>query len=100
MNRPAVMVRRDTEIVEVNENNLASGSGHIAVRGEPANSIVNRRHVRCVIEIDELVRAEVRIEGHAKKPAFAARVDRKGHERSGEERAIFDDAQLAALKAD
>jgi hypothetical protein len=70
MDRTAVVISGD-EVFQVDQDHLAAGHGDIAVRGETADAIVNRRRARGVIEIDELVRREVRIESDPEKPPLA-----------------------------
>ena len=73
MNGAAVMIA-GTQVFEVDQDDFASRHGYIAIRGETADAIVNRRRGGRVVEINELVRAEIRIEGYAQESAFAGGV--------------------------
>ena len=69
----AVVVGGDEQRVEVEEDDLAPGRRHVAVRGEAAHPVVDGRRGGRVVDVDELVGREVGIEGDAQQAALARR---------------------------
>jgi hypothetical protein len=61
----AVVIRGAAQIVELEQNRFAAGNRDIAVCGETAQAIVNRRRRRRVVHVYEVVRREVRVERDA-----------------------------------
>jgi len=59
-----------------------------------------RRSRNRVIQVDVIVRGEVRIERDPEQAAFTGGLDREAHEWCAEQRVSFDHAQLPALLAD
>ena len=96
----AVVVGGAAEVVEVEEDGLAAGHGHVAVGGEAADAVVDGGRGGGVVDVDEVVGREVGVEGHAQQAPFAGRVDGHGQERRRQQRAVLDDPQLPALLAD
>ncbi len=99
MHRAAVVVGGSAQVVEVHQHDLAAGRGDVAVGGEAADAVVNRRGSRRVVHVHEAIRREIRIERDAQKAALSARIDGDGQERGRQQRAILDDTQLPALLA-
>ena len=94
------MIGRAAQVVEVEDDDLAAGHGDVAVGGEAADAIVNGGRRRRVVDVDELVGREVRIEGDAEQAALADGVDGECKKRRRQQRAVLDDAQPAALLGD
>ena len=69
--RTAIVIGGATQSVEVEQNLFAAGRGNVAVGGKPADSIVNGRGGGRVVDVDELIGGELRIEGDAEQAAFA-----------------------------
>ncbi len=67
---PGVVIR-SAEVLQLQQHSLAAGHGSIAARGEPADPIVYGRRRRRVIDVDELVDREIRIERHAEQSALS-----------------------------
>ena len=81
-------------------HNFAAGHRYVAVRGKAADAIVDGRAGGGVVDVDETVGLEVRVEGDPEQPAFPRGIHRDREERRGEQRPVLDHAQLAALLAD
>src|SRR5882724_12443607 len=97
MNRAAIVICGAGQVIQIHQGYLAIGSGDVAVRGEAAYPIMNGRTSGCVINVDELVRTEIRIEGHSEQSSFAIGVDRQRNKRRREKRAILNDPELAGF---
>jgi hypothetical protein len=69
--RSAVVVGGAAEVVELEDHHLASGHSGVAVGGEAADPVVYSRGRRRVINVDEVISGESRIEGDAEQPTFA-----------------------------
>ena len=95
--RAAIVIGGATQVVEVEQNLLASGRGNVAIGGEPADAIVNGRGRRRVVDVDELIGRELRIEGDAEQAALADGADGDRQERRRQQDAVLDDAKAAAL---
>ena len=96
----AVMVRGRAEVVQFQDDRLASRHRHVAIRGESADAVVDRRRGRGVIDVHILIAGEVRIEGHAQQAALTGGVDGEGDEVLREQGAVLDHPQPSALLAD
>ena len=68
--RAAVVVRGAREVLELEDHDLAAGSGHVAHRGEPADAVVNRGRRGRVVDVHEVVDGEVRVERNAEQAAL------------------------------
>ena len=98
--RAAVVVGGAAEVVELEDDDFAAGHRDVAVGGEAADAVVDGRRRRRVVDVDEVVRRKVRVEGDAEQAALARGVDGEGENGVGEQRAVLDHAQAAALLAD
>src|SRR5262249_58515572 len=70
---------------------------------EPADAVggrVGRRPAHGVVDVDEMVRGEVRINGDAEQAALDLIDGRDGQGGRGQQRAVLDDADVAALFED
>ncbi len=83
------MVGGGAEIVEFQDDGLAARYGGIARRGKPADPVVVRRSRNRVIQVNVIVRGEVRIERDPEQAAFTGGLDREAHEWCAEQRARF-----------
>ena len=102
MDRAAVVVGRAAEIVEFENYDFTAGVRHVWVGhagGETTDAIVNLGCGRGVVNVDEIVRGEVRIEGDAQQAALAIGINRQRHKGCCQQRAISDNPQLSALLA-
>ncbi len=73
------------------------GLRHVSVRGEAAHPVVDVGRRGRVVDVHPLVRREVGIKGDAQEPALAGGIHGDGDERRGQQRAVLDDPELAAL---
>src|SRR5439155_20055837 len=81
----AVVVGGAAERVEVGDDHLAAGHGRVAGGGEAADPVVGRRAGDGVVEVEEMVGGEIRVEGDAVQAALAGRIDGQGQERRGQQ---------------
>lgn len=63
-----------TESRQVQQDDFAAGNDHVAIGGEAAQSIVKGGRLGCVIDINELIRDEIRVQRDADQPAFLIRL--------------------------
>src|SRR5438105_5353789 len=94
------MICSNAEIVEIQKDEFAADYGNVTTRRKSADTIVSRRPGHCVIDINEIIGGEIRIERHAKQTTFARRINGHREERRREQRSIFYHPQLSALMAD
>ena len=100
MERAAIVIGGRAEVVEFQDNGFAARCGGVARRGVTADPVVSRRTRNGVIDVNVVVRGEVRIECNPKQAAFTGRIDRDAQEWCAKQRAVLDHAHLAALEAD
>src|SRR5437660_4039844 len=100
MDRASVVVGGATQVIQIHQHDLAPSRGYVAVRRESADAVMNWRGADRVVNINELIRAEVWIERDTEQPAFARRRHRERHKWRGQERPIFYHAELSVLLAD
>ena len=79
--RSAIVVVR-VQVIEVEEHQLAASHCDIAVGGEPADTIVNARRLCRVVDVNELVGGEIRVECDAEQAALPIGVNVQGDKSS------------------
>ena len=94
-----VVPARFPERGQVQQRHLAAHFRDIPVGRESAQTVVNRRRQRRVIEIHEMIGAEVGIQLNADEAALLIGVDGHGHKRVGQQHPAFDHSYVAPLLA-
>lgn len=98
MQSTAVVIRGAAQVVEVEQHHFTHARvDDIAIGSKSADPVVNRRRRRGVVDVDELVAREVRIEGKAEQLALAGRIDAECQKRRRQQHTVLDHAQLTTL---
>jgi hypothetical protein len=98
--RAAIMIRGAAEVIQPQDERLAAGDRGVTFGREPAHAVVPRGRADGVINVNEAVRAEVRIERDAEQAALAHGIDADRDERCRQQDTVLDDAKLTILLAD
>ena len=85
MQRTTVVVR-GTERGQIEQHDFAARQRRVATGREAAHPVVNGRRGCRVVQIDEAVDGELRIEGDADQPSLANGADRQRDERCRQQR--------------
>jgi len=96
----ATVVVRGTERGQIEPHDFAARHGDVAAGREPGDPVVNGWRGGRVVQIDEAVEGEHRIEGDADQPSFADGTDRQRDKRCGQYGAVLDHADDSALLRD
>ena len=96
--RPAVVVARGTQRVEVGQHEFGGRVDRVAGHREAADAVVQRVGTG-VIDVDVAVGREVGVEGHTEQPALTDGAEACGQveRRGGDLSPVLDDEQLAVL---
>ena len=100
VNRSTIMVRRTTEVVQIEENRLAAVNNDVAIRSEPGDTSVNTRCRSGIVDIHKMISRKVRVERDSQQTALANRAHSKRQERLREQCAVLDHSKCATLLAD
>ena len=100
VNRAAVVVGRGRQGIELEDHRLAAGGRDVAGGGEAADAVVRRRAGHRVVDVDERVAGEGRVEGDPDQAPLAGGIHRQREERRGQQRPVLDDAHAPRLLAD
>ena len=99
MDRAAIVIGRGTQVIQIDDEELAPRHGHVPIRGETANTVMDRRGGNGVIDVNKMVTGEARIKRDTQQPALAQSSSCDRDERSWQQDPILDDAKLAPLQA-
>lgn len=97
MDAAAVVASVGAQGVDVQQVDLAAGNRSNSISREPAYPIVGGRAGNRVINVNILVRREIRIDRDAQQSALVGRINVQAEKRRVQEMAIFEDPQLASL---
>ena len=98
MQAAAVVVGGSRQGIEIEQIHLAARHRQVAVGGEAADAVMHHRRRGRVININEVVGGEGRVQSDADQAALPRGIDRHGDERRGQEVAgVVDYPQAAAL---
>src|SRR5258708_1429219 len=97
MDRAAVVIARCAQVVEIENNQLASGHDYIAVCRKATNAIMRWRSGHRVIDVEKVIGGEVGVKSNPEQAALTRRIHCQGHKWSRQQGAILDHAQAATL---
>src|SRR5258708_34975783 len=97
MDRAAVVIARCAQVVEIENNQLASGHDYVSVCSKATNPIVRWRSGHRVIDVEEVIGGEVGVKRNPEQAALTRRVHCQGHKWSRQQGAILDHARASPL---
>jgi hypothetical protein len=100
MQAAAIVVGSGRQRIQVQDHPRAARPRHVTVGGEPGDSIVRRRARDRVVDIDEVIGRERRMQGNPEQAALAVRIDVQPDEWRGEQLSVANDANCPLLLGD